>query len=114
MFTGAPAASSPFFLGESLEGARIALRCDSPLVQRRAAAEDVGIAELACLLGDQSDQLIRIWPDEPPALRTAWLVMHQDLRRSARIRIVASAIVDAFRREGNALRRGARKERRKP
>lgn len=113
-FTGAPAASSPFFLGESLEGARIALRCDSPLVQRRAAAEDVGIAELACLLGDQSDQLIRIWPVEPPALRTAWLVMHQDLRRSARIRIVASAVVDAFRRAGNALRRGVRKERWKP
>src|SRR5262249_2284657 len=28
-FTGASAAMSPFFMGESLEGARIALRCDS-------------------------------------------------------------------------------------
>lgn len=105
-FTGMPAASSPFFLGESLEGARIALRCDSPLVQLRAAARDVGIAELACVLGDESNQVTRVWPDEPPALRTAWLVMHQDLRRSARIRVVASAIGEAFRRQAGVLAQG--------
>lgn len=98
-FTGMPAATSPFFLGESLEGARIALRCDSPLVQLRAAARDVGIAELACILGDESNLVTRVWPDEPPALRTAWLVLHQDLSRSARIRAVAAAIGEAFRRE---------------
>ncbi len=34
-FTGAPAATSPFFMGESLEGAAIALRCDNPLIQLR-------------------------------------------------------------------------------
>lgn len=105
-FTGMPAASSPFFLGESLEGARIALRCDSPLVQLRAAARDVGMAELACVLGDESNQVTRVWPDEPPALRTAWLVMHQDLRRSARIRVVATAIGEAFRRQGGVLAQG--------
>ena len=32
-FTGAPAATSPFFMGESLEGARVAARCDNPLIQ---------------------------------------------------------------------------------
>jgi DNA-binding transcriptional LysR family regulator len=50
---------------------------------------------------------VRIWPDEPPALRTAWLVVHQDLRRSARIRVVTSAIVEAFRRQSDTLRGGA-------
>ena len=105
-FTGMPAASGPFFLGESLEGARIALRCDSPLVQLRAAARDMGIVELACLLGDESNQVTRVWPDEPPMVRTAWLVMHQDLRRSARIRAVASAVGEVFRRQGGALVRG--------
>ena len=109
-FTGAPAATSPFFLGESLEGAQVALRCDSPLIQLRAAERDVGVAELACFLGDACDNVTRIWPEEPPALRTAWLVMHQDLRRSARIRIVASAITEAFRRQGSAFRRGMLRE----
>jgi hypothetical protein len=36
----------------------------------------------------------------------AWLVVHQDLRRSARIRVVTSAIVDAFRRQSGTLRHG--------
>ena len=102
-FTGAPAATSPFFMGESLEHARVALRCDSPLVQLRSAAHDVGIAELACCLGDESDQVVRVWPREPPVLRTVWLVMHQDLRRAVRIRVVASAIGETFRRRASAL-----------
>ncbi|MBS0420946.1 MAG: LysR family transcriptional regulator [Proteobacteria bacterium] len=106
-FTGAPAATSPFFMGEALEGARVAVRCDNPLIQVEAAAQDVGIAELACCLGDECAGLVRIWPDEPPALRTAWLVVHQDLRRSARIRVVTSAIVETFRRQSGTLRRGA-------
>jgi hypothetical protein len=40
------------------------------------------------MLGDECVDLVRIWPDEPPALRAAWLVVHQDLRRSARIRVL--------------------------
>lgn len=106
-FTGAPAATSPFFMGEALEGARIALRCDNPLIQLQAAAHDAGIVELACFLGDESAELARVWPDEPPALRTAWLVVHQDLRRSARIRVVTSALAEAFRRHSRILRNGS-------
>jgi DNA-binding transcriptional LysR family regulator len=81
-FTGAPAATSPFFMGETLEGSRIALRCDNPLIQLKAAADEVGIAELACFLGDSSPDLVRVWPREPPARRTAWLIVHQDMRRA--------------------------------
>jgi len=106
-FTGAPAAASPFFMGEALEGARVALRCDSPFVQLKAAASDVGIAELACLLGDASSDLVRVWPDEAPAQRTAWLIMHQDMRRSARIRAVSTAIGDVFRRQRKTLGQGS-------
>jgi len=105
-FTGAPAATSPFFMDESLEGARIALRCDHPLIQAQAAANGIGIAELACFLGDVCADLVRIWQDEPPALRSAWLVMHEDFRRSARIRVVSSAIADAFRRQRKILQQG--------
>jgi DNA-binding transcriptional LysR family regulator len=106
-FTGAPTATSPFFLGESLEGARIALRCDNPLIQLKAAANDAGIAELACFLGDASSDLVRLWPNEPPARRTAWLIVHQDMRRSARIRAVSAAIGDAFRRQRKILEEGS-------
>jgi DNA-binding transcriptional LysR family regulator len=103
-FTGAPAATSPFFLGESLENARISVRCDNPLIQAEAAIKGVGIAELACFLGDDLPDLVRIWPAEQPAVRPVWLIVHQDLRRSARIKAVSAAIADAFRQEGRVLR----------
>jgi DNA-binding transcriptional LysR family regulator len=106
-FTGAPAAASPFFMGESLEGAHIALRCDNPIIQRRAAAKEAGIAELACFLGDSSPELVRVWPHEPPARRTAWLIIHQDMRRSARIKAVSGAISGAFRRQRRILEMGS-------
>ena len=107
-FTRAPAATSPFFMGESLDGARVAVRCDNPLIQLKAAANEAGIAELACFLGDSSPDLVRIWPDEPPARRTAWLVIHQDMRRSARIRVVSASIGEAFRRQRKTLEQGSR------
>jgi DNA-binding transcriptional LysR family regulator len=106
-FTGAPAATSPFFLGESMENARTAMQCDNPLIQMQAAREGIGIAELACFLGDQSE-LVRVWPSEPPLLRPVWLLVHQDLRSSTRVKLVSAAIADAFRRNAKILRDGQR------
>ena len=105
-FTGAPSATAPFFLGESLDGARISVRCDNPLLQLEAAVRGAGIAELACFFGDDSPALVRIWPSERPILRPVWLVVHQDLSRSARIKAVSAAIVDVFRKDAGALRNG--------
>jgi DNA-binding transcriptional LysR family regulator len=107
-FTGAPAAMSPFFMGEALEGSRVALRCDNPLIQLKAAADEVGIVELACFLGDLSPDLVRVWPHEPPVRRTAWLIVHQDIRRAARIRAVSAAIGETFRCQRNPLEDGIR------
>src|SRR5499433_3981047 len=110
-FTGAPAATSPFFLGEAMENARTAMQCDNPLIQMQAAGEGIGIAELACFLGDRSD-LVRVWPGEPPLLRPVWLLVHQDLRGSTRVKLVSTAIVDAFRRNAKILRDGQRSKQR--
>ena len=107
-FTGAPAATSPFFLGESLEGARVGLRCDSPFVQLRGAVEGLGIAELACFVGDTAEGLVRVWPEAAPAGRAVWLVTHRDMRRSARVKAVSGAIVEAFQRRRKLLREGLR------
>ena len=106
-FTGAPAAMGAFFMGEKLEGARIALRCDNPLIQLRAAASDAGIAEAACYLGDPEPDLVRVWPDAAPTRRVLWLIMHQDMRRAARIKAVSGAITEAFRRQRRVLEHGS-------
>jgi DNA-binding transcriptional LysR family regulator len=52
------------------------MQCDNPLIQMQAARKGIGIAELACFLGDQSE-LVRVWPSEPPLLRPVWLLAHQ-------------------------------------
>src|SRR5215471_6114077 len=80
--------------------------CNNPLIQLRAAANDIGIAELTCFLGDTSPDLVRVWPRETPAHRTVWLIVHQDMRHSARIRVVSTAIGDIFRRRRKILETG--------
>ena len=65
-----------------------------------------GIAELARFLGDPSPDLVRMWPQEAPARRTAWLIGHQDMRRSALIRAVSAAITEAFRRQRTTFEQG--------
>ena len=82
------------------------LDCDPPGIQLRAAASGVGITEAACFIADAAPGLVRVWPDRPPARRTAWLITHQDMRRAARIKAVASAITEAFRRQRRILQQG--------
>ena len=105
-FTASPTAMSPFFMGEQLDSARIALRCDSPVIQLRAAANKVGIVEAACFLGDAAQDLVRVWPKRPPTRRVAWLITHQDMRRAARIKAVSGAITEAFHRHRRVLEQG--------
>ncbi|MGH7106831.1 MAG: hypothetical protein ACREFT_10015, partial [Acetobacteraceae bacterium] len=65
-----------------------------------------GIVESACFLGDSSPELVRVWPHEAPAQRAVWLIVHQDMRRAARIKAVSSVIIEAFRRQRSILEQG--------
>lgn len=109
-FMGAPVSlRSRFFMGESLEGARVLVRSNDQVAQLRATANSLGIVELACFFGDSDSEVTRVWPDEAPTLRPVWLITHQDLRRATRIRVVSSAIAEAFQREARVLRYGQRR-----
>lgn len=107
-YTGAPGWFGPFYMGESVEGARTSMRMDNPFVRLKATANGLGISELACLFGDGHPEVIRVWPNEAPALRPVWLITHEDLRRATRIRVVSSAIADTFQRQAKILRNGQR------
>src|SRR5215831_15714702 len=97
----------------SLSGAARVLGVGHVTVGRRLAflEKRLGVKllnrTLACFLGDQSE-LVRVWPSEPPLLRPVWLLVHQDLRGSTRVRLVSAAIVDAFGRNAKILRDGKR------
>jgi DNA-binding transcriptional LysR family regulator len=113
-YAGWPRGMGPRFTGESLEGARTTVRSNDRFVQVKATAVGLGISELACFVGDERSELVRVWPDQVPTLRSVWLVMHEDLRRTARVRVVAAAVAAAFEQNAGFLRRGRPAHRRTP
>lgn len=105
-YLGAPEALGPPFLGESLEGARLAMHTTSTFAQLKAVADGIGISILPCCLADNYPELRRLWPDERPTMRPIWMVTHADLRRATKIRLVSNAIADSFTRAASVLRYG--------
>jgi DNA-binding transcriptional LysR family regulator len=105
-FTAMPEATAPFFMGESLADARFAMRCNNVALQLTAAASGMGIAEVACFLGDEREDLVRLWPDGAATIRPAWLIVHEDMRRSARATAIMSAIADELQTRRSELRGG--------
>jgi len=106
-FLGAPRGIGEPFIGESLEGARTVVRCNDQFVQLKAAAEGLGIIEMACYFGDNFPGIRRVWPHDPPVLKALWLLCPEDMRRATRIRVLSSAIVDAFQQNSKVLRSGS-------
>lgn len=97
---------APSWFSEALAGARVTFLSNSPFVQMRAVAAGLGIGIVPCCLGDDYPALQRLWSEEPPQLRPVWMIIHRDLRRVARIRLVANAIAEAFEQNRRMLRHG--------
>ena len=97
---------APSWFNEALAGARVVFFSNSPFVQMRAVAAGIGIGILPCCLSDDYLELQRVWSADPPELRPVWMIIHRDLRRVARIRLVTNAIVEAFEHNQHELRYG--------
>ncbi|MES1942074.1 LysR family transcriptional regulator [Salinisphaera sp. T5B8] len=74
----------------------IALQLDSMLAIQRAAADGLGDALLPCYLADTDTQLLRVGTPIPELATPAWLLVHPDMRRTARVRALRDALIDAF------------------
>jgi DNA-binding transcriptional LysR family regulator len=79
--------------------ARVALKTNSLLVLRHAAAAHLGLAALPCYLGDSSRDLVRIHPPIAAMTTALWILTHEDLRRTARIRAFVRFAADALSRQ---------------
>jgi DNA-binding transcriptional LysR family regulator len=98
---------APSWFSNALAGARVGFFGNSPFVQMRAVAAGIGIGIVPCCLGDDYPELQRLSPAEPPEVRPVWMIIHRDLRRVARIRLVANAIAEAFEHNRQVLRYGS-------
>jgi DNA-binding transcriptional LysR family regulator len=86
----------PAFVGEPLTDGRIVARLNTNLTLRAALKAGLGISEMPVPMAER-DGLVRIWPDRTnEAPYEIWLVTHQDLRHTARIRVTIYEIVIAF------------------
>jgi DNA-binding transcriptional LysR family regulator len=75
---------------------RISFRSNSLVNQLMAVRAGVGIALLPCYLADGDERLQRISGVLPDLASELWIVTHQDLKHTARIRAFLSVIGDAI------------------
>ncbi|HEY4179507.1 MAG TPA: LysR family transcriptional regulator [Kofleriaceae bacterium] len=78
--------------GESLHNARIALRTNSTRMLMQAVREGLGIASLPCCLAAPDRDLERVPDGSPVELDAVWLVVHRDVQRTARVRVLIDAL----------------------
>lgn len=57
-----------------------------PFMQIEAAANHIGMILLPCFMGDADHRLVRIPNVEVKPNRSIWLLLHNDLRKTARVR----------------------------
>lgn len=65
------------------------------------AAAGLGMAYLACNLGDRNPDLIRAPYQKPKPYRALWLLLHRDLRNTARVRLFVEFLADRIRARRN-------------
>jgi DNA-binding transcriptional LysR family regulator len=87
-------------MGEKLHAARIACRVDALPALRDAAEAGMGLALLPCYVGDLAPTLRRMTTKALAEPRSAlWLLTHDDLKRTARIRATLDYLAKALASE---------------
>jgi DNA-binding transcriptional LysR family regulator len=86
------------WMDENAPKERITCRVDALPTLRDAARAGMGLALLPCYAGDGADGLQRALRRIPAVPRSAlWLLTHNDLKQTARIRSVMDFLADALR-----------------
>ena len=75
-------------------GAPIVFAANSRHIQYEACKAGLGAAILPCLAADRDTDLVRLVPPERVRSVDLWLVAHQDLVRTARVRAVLDFLVE--------------------
>ena len=95
---GADTAAARWLTAEVPETA-IVFRSSSLINQLGAAAAGMGLAVLPCYLADTEPAVHRVLPPITPLTRELWLITHQDLRQTARVRAFFDFIAESARGE---------------
>lgn len=84
--------------GESIANGNVVAELDSSLMLSIVVGSGLAIGELPSYMAENKPDLVRIWPERKRAAPyEVWLVLHADLARTARVRVVVDAIAAAFK-----------------
>jgi DNA-binding transcriptional LysR family regulator len=78
-----------------LPDARIVLRASNMSALVQAVLLGLGIGALHCWMAAEHAQLVRVWPDEPLEHDELYLVLHQDVQRTGRVRAFIEALEES-------------------
>lgn len=87
---------APGFRNRYFPRVPVRMCCHGVLLQQAAAAADLGITLLPCVLGDADERLQRIGELEALEAQPIWLLFHPDLRGAARIQSLSSHLQAVF------------------
>lgn len=79
------------------------LRADSFMALLDACENGLGIAALPCFLGDQSGKLVRLTEPIKEMENALWILTHEDLRRTARVRAFTEHLSKGLRKDKHLL-----------
>jgi len=91
--------------GSILDRPRPKFTTNSLLAHQHAIMSGYGVGMLALCSVDRGDSLVRILPDVE-RVEELWLVAHEDLRKSARVRAAFDFLADALLKDHNHFRYG--------
>jgi len=97
----------PDWVGEHCPGARVALRVDDVETMALALRAGLGRARLPCWVADREPGLLRLPVALPPSPFGLWILLHADLRASARVRACRDFLIQILG-DQRALLGGAR------
>lgn len=85
-------------IGIPIEVADFRLVSDSSVVIWEMVKRGMGVAPMLREVADRTPGLIRLLPDMPPIVVPVWLVVHEDLQLSPRIRLVQRILAEGLAR----------------
>ncbi len=98
-----------FFATHSIT-CKMVMSTNSPAAQIRAVQQGIGFGVLSHRWASRERGLVRLLPEVAAAEIDLWLVTHEDLRHSARLRAVADHIVEAAEIDAGLFETGIRSE----
>lgn len=84
------------WMARAVPASQIALRVDTLTALAHAATAGIGVVALPCYLGDSLPGLRRVRGVIPEMASELWVLTHEDLRGTARIRMVGDALATAL------------------